>query len=122
VREQVLRASLEGPGTMHEEPEGIGQPADYIERETDCECILNLLARSAGGEDRPYVVNAHRMIARQLAQHEQCRPQGLLNDRDVKVRQYCGDPLPVVIGSPRDRRVRLCTEFALVSLRHLSSH
>jgi hypothetical protein len=36
AREEVFRASFEGFGTRHEEPEGIRQPADHIERETDC--------------------------------------------------------------------------------------
>jgi hypothetical protein len=51
AREEVFRTSFEGFGTRHEEPEGIRQPADHIERETDCERILDLLTRTAGSED-----------------------------------------------------------------------
>jgi len=56
AREEVFRASLENLGTRHEEPEGIGQPTDHIERETDRERILDLLARSAGSEDCSHVI------------------------------------------------------------------
>lgn len=53
--EEVFRASLEGLGIRQEEPEGIGQPTDGVERETDGEGILNLLSRSVGSEDFSHV-------------------------------------------------------------------
>src|SRR5262245_24314666 len=49
AREQVFRASLEGVGTRHKEPEGIGQSTDHVERETNRERILDLLTGSAAG-------------------------------------------------------------------------
>jgi AcrR family transcriptional regulator len=92
AREEVFRASLEGLGTRHEEPEGIGQPTDHIERETDRERILDLLARSAGSEDCSHVIRIHRVLARQLAQHEQRRPQWLLDVRGVEIGQQVRRP------------------------------
>jgi len=74
AREEVFRASLERLGTRHEEPEGLGQPADHIKREADSKRILDLSARSAGSEDCSHVIRIHRVLARQLAQHEQRRP------------------------------------------------
>src|SRR5262245_22970079 len=44
AREQELRARLEGFGTGHEEAEGIREPIDRVEREPDCERVLDLLA------------------------------------------------------------------------------
>jgi hypothetical protein len=38
---------FEGLGTLHWEPDGLGQPADHIEGETECKCIFDLLGRSA---------------------------------------------------------------------------
>lgn len=49
--EEIFRASLEGIGSRHGESEGIGQPTDHVERETDRERILDLLVRSASSED-----------------------------------------------------------------------
>src|SRR5262249_36400336 len=48
AREQELRAGLEGFGPRHEEPEGISQPIDDVEREADRERILDLLAPATG--------------------------------------------------------------------------
>ena len=87
TREQVFRAILERLGTTYEEPEGIGQPADHIERETDRERILDLLARSARSEDGSHVIRIYCVLARQLAQHQQRRPQWLLNGRRVEIGQ-----------------------------------
>jgi hypothetical protein len=42
--EEVFRASLERLRTRHKEPKSIGQSTDHIERETDRESILDLLA------------------------------------------------------------------------------
>jgi hypothetical protein len=56
TREKVFRASLEGFGTRHKEPEGIGQPTDHVERETDRERIFDLSAQSAGSEDCSHVI------------------------------------------------------------------
>ena len=39
AREEIFRTILEGLWTGLEEPEGIGQPTDHIERETDSERI-----------------------------------------------------------------------------------
>jgi hypothetical protein len=69
AREQILRASLEGLGTGQEEPEGIGQPADCVEREANGERILDLVARDTGSEHRAHVVRIHSMFPRQLAKH-----------------------------------------------------
>src|SRR5262249_19665308 len=74
AREEVLRASLEGLRRGHEKPEGIGQPTDRVEREADCERILDLRARDTGSQHRAHVVSIHRVLARQLAQHAQRRP------------------------------------------------
>src|SRR6516225_12020723 len=49
AREEELGSHLERFGPRHEELEGIGQPVDRIECEADCERILDLLARNAGG-------------------------------------------------------------------------
>src|SRR5215471_9041647 len=59
AREQVLRATLESLGTRHEEPKGIGQPTDCVERKTDREHILDLLAGDAGSQHRAHVARIH---------------------------------------------------------------
>jgi hypothetical protein len=64
AREQVFGTSLEGLGARYEEPEGIGQSTDHIERETDRKRILDLLARSAGGKDGSHVIDIHGVLAR----------------------------------------------------------
>jgi hypothetical protein len=44
AREEVFGASFERLRTWNKEPKGIGQPTNHVERETDGEGILNLLA------------------------------------------------------------------------------
>jgi hypothetical protein len=55
-RASSISRQSRGPRARHEEPESIGQPTDHIERETDSERILDLLARCAGSEDYSYVI------------------------------------------------------------------
>jgi len=71
---QILRASLEGLGPWHEEPEGIGQSINRVEREANGERVLNLLARGTGCQYHAHVVRTHRLLARQPAQHSQRCP------------------------------------------------
>src|SRR5262249_40772204 len=67
AREKERRADLEGFGTGDEEPEGIGQPIDGVEREGDRERVLDLGARDPGGQQRADVLRSHRVLARELA-------------------------------------------------------
>jgi hypothetical protein len=43
-------AGLEGLGTGQGKPEGIGQPADCVEREANGERVLDLVTRDTGSE------------------------------------------------------------------------
>jgi hypothetical protein len=45
TREQVFRTRFENLGTGLEEPKGVGEPTDRVEREADREGILDLLTR-----------------------------------------------------------------------------
>jgi len=108
TREEVFRSRLEGLGTRYEEAEGIGQAANHIEGEADREGILDLSARRARGEDSSDVIRIYRVLAGQLAQHEQCRAQGLDNghlvqDCGVEIAQHRRDFLPAPVGPLRNR-------------------
>jgi hypothetical protein len=65
-----------GPGTKN--PKASANRPICVKRETDCERNLDLLARSAGGEDCSHVILIHGVLTGQLAQHQQRRPQWLL--------------------------------------------
>jgi hypothetical protein len=56
------------------------------------------------------------MLAHQLAQHKQCRPQWLLDGCGIEIGQQRGDFFPVVIGPLRDGCVGLRTELALAMI------
>jgi hypothetical protein len=122
AREQILCACLERLGTGYEEPEGISEPIDCVESETDGERVLDLFARDASSEQNMYVVRIHYVRTRQLTQHAQRCPQRLGNVRGVEIGEDCRDLSSILIRLRRDRGVRFRSKVTLVQFRDKSSH
>ena len=120
--EQKFRASLEGFGSRHEEPERIGQPIRRVKRQADRERVLDLLARDTGRQQSAHVVRIYCVLACQLAQHAQRCPKWLLNGRGLEIGKYCGDFRFIVICSRCGRRVRCNAKCARIDLRDKCSH
>jgi hypothetical protein len=58
----LATASLEGFRTTKNPKPSANRPI-CVKRETDCERILDLLARSAGGEDCTHVILIHGVLS-----------------------------------------------------------
>src|SRR5262245_27273207 len=122
AREKESRADLEGFGTGDEEPEGIGQPIQRVEREADRERILDLGARDLGRQQGADVFRPHRVLTRELAQHAQRRPERLVDGSGLEIGEHRRDLPFIAICPHRDRGVRFRSILAGVDLRHERGH
>jgi hypothetical protein len=113
--EQILSASLERLGTWHDEPEGISQPTDRVEREADGERILDLLPRDTGCKHRAHLDFIDRVLARELAQHAQRCAQGFVDGRGLEIGEGRRDLRSITKCPFQDSTVLYCGGQAYAS-------